>query len=122
MVRFRTPYNYVFGESSTDYSVVNDSVSMTEPDQSLSIREIFARAVAGMPLGAPTFVASYPDGDDPDFDDYDPLESAIDLSDYAQAAVEYDQRLEYVQSIKAAAERTAESDGTDGPASAHVDG
>lgn len=122
MTKFRTPYNYVFGEFSTDYSFVRDSVSMTEPDQAISIRDLFARAVAGMPLGAPSFVPSYPNGDYPDFDDYDDLESAIDLSDYAQAAFELDERLEYVQSIEAPAQRRADDDGTDGPTSTHVEG
>lgn len=115
MVRFRTPYNYVFGESLTDYSIVRDDISLTEPDQAMSIRDLFARAVAGMPLGAPSFTPSYPDGDDPDFDDYDELlDRPNDLTDYMYAADELEFNRRVREERASEAKRPDKSDGTDG--------
>lgn len=68
-VKFRTQYNYKFGESPTD-QCYNGLPSMTVPDESLTVRQLFDRFSKNLPLGVSGYTPIY-DGDDPDFDDYD---------------------------------------------------
>lgn len=78
-MEFRTPFNGL----CPDPGEFNSLPSLTVPDESLTVRELFERYAIGAPLGVSSYSPVYPDGDDPGFDDYDPLESgAVDLVDF----------------------------------------
>lgn len=90
MMKFATPYNF-----KPVFDSVDDPVSLTVPDQCLSIREIFERYRDGRPLSS-----KYSEHDgwpsrEPDFDDYQRYEDGdYDLSDLADYRVQTEQLFE----------------------------
>lgn len=86
-MEFRTPYNFKLEDR--DCETITDP-SMTVPDMSYTIPELFARFAAGRSV--PVFDKGYYSGVDPDLDDFDPTESGdFDLADYTerQAYLDY---------------------------------
>lgn len=82
--RFRTPYNYVPKPDDNEFP---DPVSMTVPDQTMTVSELLYRAVHGMPLSVSDYSSRALYDDTSDFDTYDPLEDGdTDLVDYWQAS------------------------------------
>lgn len=74
---YRSVSNYVLTERDMEFPA---PISLTVPEQSLTIREIFERFRRGAPLD----VASYPpeSGDDEDWTDYDPtFDGSSDIVD-----------------------------------------
>lgn len=80
-------------ESSVRYAKKQTRPSLTVPDQSLTIEEILKRFVVGesLPIGKNV----YHDGEDPDFNDYDPtLDPNFDLADATQIKMQIAERKE----------------------------
>lgn len=66
------------------------SDSLTEPDQSFTVQQLYARWLRGAPLPGSTLIDR--DGyKDDDFNDYDPLNDSSDLVDFHERA-EYERQ------------------------------
>lgn len=98
---FKTPYN--FDSNDPKHYETPTGVSMTVPDMSYSIQDLFERYRVGIPPEV-ALRPEYPDGDNPDFDDLSPIETAQDL-------VDIDNEIAYVEDIKrrASASKAAKS-------------
>lgn len=101
---FRTPYNFILCASDCES---DHGPSLTVPDQSLTVREIFERFAVGAPLDIVDRGSDR--GDDEDFADYDStFEGHNDLVDVYESALlleEGRQRRVDVASAKAAEEK-----------------
>lgn len=86
-MKFRTPFNYQLTGMES-----NELPSLTIPDQSLTVREIFERYRTGAPLDKVT-IYGLDESDDDDFDSYDITRSPdFDLADADTAMLELEQR------------------------------
>lgn len=98
---FKTQYNYDHLDPKNYETPVG--VSLTVPDMSYSIQELFDRYRVGLPPQV-SLMPEYPNGDNPDFDDLSPIDTALDL-------VDVDDEIAYVEDVKrrASASKAAES-------------
>lgn len=97
MIKIKTPYN-----TAPDPGIAVSGVSMTVPDQALSIREILQRYTRGMPLGG---------GRPPVFDEdeeYLPDPRTLDLTEIASIRDEAVQTINKAKAAKAEADKKHE--------------
>lgn len=115
---FRTPYNYQLLDNCVEHP---SGESMTIPEQSLTVREIFERYRIGAPLDIAARDLDV--GPDEDFADYDPtFQGYNDLVDVYEASLDLKQRdlarrraFEESEREKRSAEQSNSSNNAEGP-------